>query len=100
MLTPTLLPSTSAPQEGPSRAVVLQDDKAIMHLIELLVSRAGISQREIAKRIGIKPQSLNQYMIFRRRRPSVQWLARLAGVCGGRLVLEFPEEGLQGNSHG
>ena len=100
MLTPTLLPSTSAPQEGPSRAVVLQDDKAIMHLIELLVSRAGISQREIAKRIGIKPQSLNQYMIFRRRRPSVQWLARLAGVCGGRLVLEFPEEGLQGTSHG
>ena len=93
---PTILPSSTQRQAASKKAIIPQDERAVMHIIDLLVARAGISQTEIAKRMGIKPQSLNQYLNRRRLNPSIHWMTRLAGVCGGRIVLEFPSEGLDG----
>lgn len=61
-----------------------------MRLVQVFVERAGVSQAELARRMGIKPQSFSQYLGRRRVRPSLQWMARLALVCGGRLWVEFP----------
>ncbi len=61
-----------------------------MSLIEEILDRAGLPQSEICRRLGIKTQSLNQYRTLRRKRPSIQWLCRLADACGARLIIEFP----------
>ena len=71
-------------------AVISTDDRAVMGMIELLLDRAGVPQAEVARRLGIRFQSLNQYRWLRRKRPSIQWFARLANACGARLVIEFP----------
>lgn len=73
-----------------SLAVVLSDDRAIMNLIEQLLARSGMTDSEIAERLGIRRQSLTQYRYLRRKRPSVAWLARLAEATGARLYLEWP----------
>jgi len=74
-----------------SVAVVLSDERAVPRLVELLIERSGLSQAEIARRMGIQSQSLNQYKIARRSRPSLQWLARLAETCGAKILVEFPQ---------
>lgn len=75
-------------------AVVLSDERAVQRLVELLLEKAGLSQAEAARRMGIASQSLNQYKISRRARPSLQWLARLAEVCGAKIIVEFPNQTL------
>lgn len=78
----------SHPDPTYKQAAVVADDRAVIYLIDQLIARSGLSKSEIARRLGIKLQSLNQYP--RRRRPGVIWLAKLAEACGGRLVVEFP----------
>jgi hypothetical protein len=95
----TPLPSTSSPPIQRSRlAVIVTDDKAIQSLIELVLDRSGLTQSEIARRLGIKLQSLNEYYRGRRRRPSVQWLARLIDVCGAKIYVEFPSRPMNGQN--
>jgi predicted XRE-type DNA-binding protein len=90
------LPSSATPTHNrPSLAAVIADDRAIMSLIEQLLDRSGLPQTEIARRLGIRKQSLNQYRHLRRKRPSIQWIARLADACGARLFVEFPARPLQ-----
>jgi len=89
---PTPLPSSFSSSRGPRPAAVIQSDpRGIPRLIEVILSRAGMPAAEVARRLGIQPQALNQYRTGRRINPSVLWLARLAAVCGGRVVVEFPE---------
>lgn len=91
---PSVLPgqgALTATEAGPRHfAVVPTDDRSIMALIELILDRAGVSQAEVARRLGIRHQSLNQYRWLRRKRPSIQWISRLAQACGARIVIEFP----------
>lgn len=99
-MTPVPIPSTSplpsAIAPTSPAAVVIPDDRYINGLIDALIERSGEPQSVLAQRMGIKKQSLNQYKTQRRGRPSVQWLARLAAICGARLVLEFPTRPLEG----
>jgi len=76
-------------QSSPAKATVINDGRSIAYLVDLLIARSGVSQKEVARRLGVAPQSLNQYRMKRRARPSAQWLARLAEVCGARLVVEL-----------
>lgn len=71
--------------------VIVSDDRAVMSLIDECISKAGISQRELADRLGLKHQSVNQYRMLRRKRPSIQWISKLVTACGARLVVEWPE---------
>lgn len=91
---PVPLPSSTGGTSTPSTAVVGQDARSIQRLVELLVERSGTPQAELARRLGITIQSLNQYVRGRRVEPSLRWMARLAEVCGARLVIEFPSRPL------
>lgn len=90
-LPPMPLPSSSPASALPASVmIIVEDDRAIQRLIETLLDRSGLTQSELARRLGITFQSLNQYKYLRRKRPSVQWFTRLAHACGARVVLEFP----------
>lgn len=88
------LPSSTANIVTPSLAVVGQDPRSVQRLIELLIERSGTPQAELARRMGITIQSLNQYKMGRRQSPSLAWMARLAEVCGARITIEFPSRPL------
>jgi len=91
---PVPLPSSAASSSSPNLAVLGQDPRSVQRLIELLIERSGTPQAELARRMGITLQSLNQYVRGRRQRPSLIWLARLAELCGARIVVEFPSRPL------
>lgn len=68
---------------------VVADDRAIHSLIEAMITKSGLSQSEVARRLGIKIQSLAQYK--RVRKPSLIWLVRLAEVTGCKVYVELPK---------
>lgn len=70
---------------------VVCDDRAISRMVELLISRSGLSIREIARRLGIYPSTLHQYKSGRRVRPSLIWFVRFASACGAEVTLRWPE---------
>ena len=92
---PFPLPSTSSTTPTSSLAVVVNDDRAIARLIEELLNRSNLTETELAERIGVARQSLHQYRSLRRKRPSIQWLARLVEAAGGRIYVEFPTRQLK-----
>ncbi len=81
------------PQTSEDIINVLPDSSVTKRLIELLLERAGLSQAECARRMGVETQSLHQYKKYRAN-PSVRWLARFVQTCGGRLIIELPERQL------
>lgn len=86
---PILMPSKTPTMNRPYRAVIIPDPVAVQNLIELLIIRSGANNSEVARMMGVKVQSLNQYRSLKRRRPSIQWLCRLAHACGARIVIEW-----------
>ena len=93
---PIPLPSQHQSGTNPysNLAPVLLDDRAIAAVVDQLLARAGISQAEACRRMGIQPATLNQYRLGRRVRPSVWWLVRLAQVCGAKILVEYPAKGV------
>ncbi len=91
-LQPQYVPLPSIPSSLPSRHAyaVINDDRAIMALIEVLLDRAGLTQAEVARRMGVTINTVNQYRWLRKKRPSIRWITRLAEACGARLVVEWP----------
>ena len=81
------LPSTSI---GADLTILLADDRAVSALIDKLLDRANLSEKELAERLGVKPQTVHQYRMSLRKRPSIQWLVKLASACGARITIEFP----------
>jgi hypothetical protein len=94
-LNPSPIPSGSLPAKTQSLTIVLDDPRSIALLIEQLLIRANLSEAELARRLGIKRASLNQYRSLRRKRPSLAWFARLVETCGGRIILEYPTKRLE-----
>lgn len=70
---------------------LVADERAIGHLLGLLMSRSGLSTNEVARRLGVTPNSVRQYLKGRRCKPSLIWFIKLVEVCGGRVNLETPE---------
>lgn len=89
---PVSLRSFTAEKGTPrARTIPLTEDGiALLGLIEILIAQSGISEGELAKRLGIERRSLSQYRLLYRRRPSVPWLVRLVHACGGKVVVELP----------
>lgn len=72
-------------------AVVVPDDSSVKHLMRLLLNRSGLSQAELARRLGVTPQCVGQYMSGRGAvRPSLSWFCNVVQTAGGRLLLELP----------
>jgi predicted transcriptional regulator len=85
-----ILPASSLATQRASILVILDDEKALTHLINQLLDRAGLSQAEVARRLGISKQGISQYRSLRRKKPSLQWFTKMVQVCGGRLSVDFP----------
>ena len=88
MFVPSLLPSTQSTHLTPRHLAVIADDRAISALIEALIETSGMSQNELAKRLGVSYQTIQQRR--RAKRPSLIWIARLAEVCGAKIIIELP----------
>ena len=88
--TPIPFPNSATASPSSSYVAILADDRAVMHLVGQLIERAGVTQAEIARRLGVEPQSVNQVYRQRRKRPTIQWLAKLAAACGAKILVEFP----------
>jgi transcriptional regulator with XRE-family HTH domain len=95
-----LLPNEEAPFVVPvsspiptSRNISLTplvlDERAIARLLELMLDRAGLTISEVARRLGVSPQAVRQY-IHGRRRPSLLQVLKIAETCGARLLIEYP----------
>jgi hypothetical protein len=69
---------------------IVSDDKAIVGLLETLLSRSGLTISEVARRLGINPASIRQYVHGRRPKPSIGWFVRFVEMCGGKVTVELP----------
>jgi DNA-binding transcriptional regulator YdaS (Cro superfamily) len=67
------------------------DERAIARLLGLLLSRGGLSIGEVARRLGVTPQAVRQYLRGRRNKPSLIWFVKFAEACGGKVSIEFPK---------
>lgn len=76
------------------KAAIPGDAGLFPSLINLLLARSGLSQAEVARRLAQTDQSLHQYRSGVRANPSLRWFLRLAHVCGAKVLVEFPQEGL------
>jgi predicted transcriptional regulator len=72
---------------------VISDDRVISRLLETVLYRAGITQKEAADRLGINPATIRQYIGARSTRPGLRWFVKFVEACGGRVYLQFPERG-------
>jgi hypothetical protein len=66
------------------------DERAIMRLLETMLSRGGLSVNEAASRLGVTSNAIRQYLKGRRAKPSLMWFIRLAEVCGAKVTVEWP----------
>ena len=87
---------TFPPLPPPADAIVptetlLVDEKAVTKLVQSMIHRSGMSINQIAAAMGTTRQSLNQYRFARRRRPSLQWISRLAKATGATIQVVFPQ---------
>ena len=70
---------------------LVSDPRAITATLRRLLDASGLSQSEVCRMLGIKPQSLGLYMTGKRVNPSLAWLVTFAACCGARVVIEMPE---------
>jgi hypothetical protein len=90
---PPFIGPASAPAAVPRHAThtpVVNDPRAISRLLEMALSKGGLSVSEAARRLDISPQAIRQY-IHGRRNPTIAQFIKLLGVTGARLVVEFPK---------
>jgi len=85
------------PRRGPY--TVLTDEAATAQAVRELIKASGLPALRVAARLGVDPASLQKYLNVpgvqkQWRTATVKQLARIAAVCGGRLILEFPREPL------
>lgn len=79
-------PTTPVLKTAPSgnrrarRVGVLKGDPCIA--LKWAKDTAGLSSNELARRLGVKPQSVKEYMNGKRKNPGVEFMARWLAYCG------------------
>ena len=66
------------------------DRGSFPRIFRRMVDASGDSQKHLAESMGLKRQSLNQYIAGYRVNPSMEFVLRLAAVCGCRILIEYP----------
>jgi len=64
------------------------DERAISRLLELMISRGGLTVSEVARRMAVTPQAVRQY-IHGRRSPTIKQLLKFAEATGSRILVEY-----------
>jgi len=70
----------------------LEDEYAALDALLRARTKAGLTQAEVAKRMGIKPSSLARIessLGDRRHSPSLVTLRKYASACGKRLIIKL-----------
>lgn len=70
-----------------------RDGAAFATLLRDMQRHAGLSTRSVARKLGIEPNSINQYLYKKRGRggtSTIKWFLRFAEVCGCQVHLTFP----------
>jgi len=86
--------ATPAPSPSGVRRILTLDSASIVEALNAALYSSGLIQAEVAKRLGIRGQSIDQYRRNVKSNPSVKWLIRYLQVCGAKLVVELPHEPL------
>ena len=78
-------------------AAVVPDHQILKQLLRELRRRSGLTDAEIGRRMGVSRQAVTEVQhsfdtTDHKRRVSLLWAAKYAAICGGRFILEFPEE--------
>lgn len=94
VLPPALAIATASDAERPDRAALSSDPALFADLLDLLLSKSGLTQAEVARRLAQAPQSIHQYRSRVRPNPSLKWFLRFVHVCGAKVVIELPSESL------
>jgi hypothetical protein len=94
----TLAPSLIKPQPRSLRlgATLIADDRMCQQLLREMRRYSGVGTKLIARRMGVKPETIRQY--FKHNQPSlggqrttIGFLCRFAEACGCRVVVHFPD---------
>ncbi len=76
----------------PDRRAEIEQDLALGQLIYDLRTAAGLSQRELAERMGTTQSVISRMEEGGGARNRIDTLARVATALGRHLVLSFPEQ--------
>lgn len=87
------IPASSSSPPSSLSTIALADDRAIRSFVQQCIAKSGLSQAEVARRLGMRPQSVNQAVRGRVGRPSLHWIVRVVTACGGAVILELPGAG-------
>lgn len=77
---------------NPASVPLSNDARVVVRLLEELLDRGGLSSNDMARRLGVTPNAVRQYIVGRRSNPSLLWFVKFVEVCGGRLWVEFPRK--------
>jgi hypothetical protein len=72
---------------------VTRDGPAFAQLLRDMQRHAGLSTRGMARKLGIEPNSITQYLYRKRGQggsSTLRWFLRFAEACGCRVYLVFP----------
>ena len=74
---------------GPRVVQITEDHASLSRIVELLVDSSGLAIAEVARRMGVQPQTVHQYIAGNRTNPSMRQVARIAAVCGAKVYVEL-----------
>lgn len=97
---PVIMPSTTLPgmsnTDRPSHKVrhsVIAGERGFAQLLKEMRAKSGLTTRQIATKMGITRESLNQYFWLKRGSGGtsrMSWFLRYAEACGCVLWLTYP----------
>lgn len=101
----SIVPSAFGSRSVPKRQRLISGNKAdITKAIDEMLQRAGLTRAEVAARLDCSPSAISQHAAgamtsapgngktYRyERKPSVEWLCRVAAVCGCQVILRYSE---------
>ena len=81
--------------QDPEFRKAFEDARAMRRLIEQVVAlrkEVGLTQKELAERIGTTQSAISRLENYRDEVPSLDLIRRIAEACGKHLRIEFTDE--------
>ena len=85
--------STTLPRYEAVTYALTRDGGAFATLLRDMQRHASLTTRALARKLGIEPNSINQYLYKKRGRggtSTLKWFLRFGEACGCRVHLTFP----------
>jgi DNA-binding XRE family transcriptional regulator len=87
---PLVMPfQNAAGKVHPTLTPVVNDDRALARLLEVVLARGGFSVRSAAQALGVTDEAVRQYTRGRRSNPSIKWFLNLCQLCGCKVFVSF-----------